>query len=209
MIMACLGAAMVAGGTYALFTDEASVKNNSFAAGTVDLKLGELDQMEQGIIDVSNFAPGDTSLPKAIQIKNAGSLDLFYRIVPANVKLKTPQTDDWVTLFDENGNFLGLPDGMQLDLAKIHINVYDKGGTGQTFDLFGGQYATRTFYLPAREWTIPANHYADLFTTWVTLDKDAGNDLQGLQLKGDLKVQGVQAKNNDKNQDGQPDSWEN
>ncbi|MFC4617439.1 TasA family protein [Camelliibacillus cellulosilyticus] len=209
MLSTALGAALVAGGSYALFTDAAVIKNNSFATGTVDLKVNGHDQIEEGIFNISNFAPGDTTVPqRSIQIKNTGSLDLFYRVVPVNVKLKTPQTDGWVTLFDENGNFKGLPAGVHLDLSKIHLMVKDKGGTGETFDLLADPgRAMRAVRLNVKSY--PPNHDADSVTVWVSLDKAAGNEFQGLEVRGDVKFQAVQAKNNDQNNDGQPDSWGN
>ncbi|MFC4617440.1 TasA family protein [Camelliibacillus cellulosilyticus] len=207
MLSTALGAALVSGGSYALFTDDAVIKNNSFSTGTVDLKVNGQDQTEQGFFNVSNFAPGDSELGNDIKVSNAGSLDLFYRILPVNVKVKTPQTDDWVTLFDENGNFLGLPNDVHLNLSKLHILVKDKMTNYVVLDLFADPNHSKGIRrLDAKSFS--ANHDTDQLVWSITLDKDAGNEFQRLELKGDLKFQAVQAKNN-QNKDGGPDSWGN
>lgn len=74
-------AALITTTTTALFTDSATSTGNTFATGTLDIKLtddseGPLDTVS-GSITYSNMAPGDTAY-KPIAVSNAGTLQLRY-----------------------------------------------------------------------------------------------------------------------------------
>ncbi|MGI6331859.1 MAG: TasA family protein [Zhaonellaceae bacterium] len=70
--MIFLVAALVGGATFAYFSDEATVANNTFAAGTLELKVDGEDYVEG--ISLGNMAPGDTSPYYTWVITNTGSL---------------------------------------------------------------------------------------------------------------------------------------
>jgi len=66
-------AAIVIGGTAAYFSDTETSKNNTFAAGTMDLDIDGDDTIVQ-TMNLSNKAPGDSGSESAT-LKNSGSLD--------------------------------------------------------------------------------------------------------------------------------------
>lgn len=66
--------ALIAGATFALFTDTAENSGNTFTAGTVS--LGELTPFTCDISDVDNLAPGDSG-QCTVSVQYRGSLDAF------------------------------------------------------------------------------------------------------------------------------------
>lgn len=66
---ATLGLTLVAGGTYAYFSDT-ETSNNTFAAGTLDLMVEPTE-----IISIDNMKPGD-SMIRDFELQNNGSLDM-------------------------------------------------------------------------------------------------------------------------------------
>ncbi|TYS17864.1 cell division protein FtsN [Rossellomorea vietnamensis] len=87
---AALGLSLVGGGTYAYFSDT-ETSTNTFAAGTLDIKVKGNDAAN-AIIDVSNIKPGDT-MQRNFKLNNTGSLDVSKVIL----------TTDY-TVGDTNGN---------------------------------------------------------------------------------------------------------
>ncbi|CCQ96160.1 putative Spore coat protein [[Clostridium] ultunense Esp] len=79
-----LGAMIVAGGTFALFTSEASNEGNTFTAGTVVIQ----DHTDGAIFDVTQFydnlAPGDHE-SATITVSNSGTLDAWVKLDNADV----------------------------------------------------------------------------------------------------------------------------
>src|SRR5690625_3570042 len=69
ILSATLGLTLVAGGTYAYFSDT-EVTNNTFAAGTLDLSAEPTT-----IIDVDDLKPGD-SVVRDFELQNNGTLDI-------------------------------------------------------------------------------------------------------------------------------------
>lgn len=67
-----LVATMIGGATFALFTDEAKSVDNTFAAGTLDLKVDGEDTAVT--VSLDNMAPGDTSEYYKWVLRNDGSL---------------------------------------------------------------------------------------------------------------------------------------
>ncbi|WP_261133661.1 CalY family protein [Bacillus sp. Marseille-Q3570] len=67
---AALGLSLVGGGTWAAFNDTATI-NNHFAAGTLDLEVGHVNQGAN--FDLTNMKPGD-SIKRVFNLNNAGSL---------------------------------------------------------------------------------------------------------------------------------------
>lgn len=77
MATTALGAALLAGGSFALFTSTDTNSGNSFAAGTVKISMDKPDGTTY--FNVSNIAPGDKGSSK-VTVKNNGSLELRYDI---------------------------------------------------------------------------------------------------------------------------------
>jgi spore coat-associated protein N len=67
---AALGISLVGGGTWAAFNDTATI-NNHFAAGTLDLEVGKVNQAAN--FDLGNMKPGD-SVKRVFTLNNEGSL---------------------------------------------------------------------------------------------------------------------------------------
>ncbi|WP_449536945.1 TasA family protein [Ferdinandcohnia sp. Marseille-Q9671] len=78
VIATALGASLLAGGSYALFTAEASNSGNTFTAGTV-----VIDDLNDPSITTTkyfnNLAPGDSESFK-VKIKNTGNLDAWVKV---------------------------------------------------------------------------------------------------------------------------------
>jgi spore coat-associated protein N len=66
-----LGVSLIGGGTWAAFND-VETTSNTFAAGTLDLVVGEATTMD---FTVTNLKPGDT-FSKKLVLSNKGSLDI-------------------------------------------------------------------------------------------------------------------------------------
>jgi spore coat-associated protein N len=66
-----LGVSLIGGGTWAAFND-VETTSNTFAAGTLDLVVGEATKMD---FTVTNLKPGDT-FTKRLVLSNNGSLDI-------------------------------------------------------------------------------------------------------------------------------------
>lgn len=78
-IAAMLVIAMVAGGTWAYFSDTETSSNNVFTAGTLDLGLSNIDEMATGnttaTFTASNWKPGEVA-DGVLYISNSGSMDM-------------------------------------------------------------------------------------------------------------------------------------
>ncbi|MGA4721681.1 TasA family protein [Fictibacillus nanhaiensis] len=70
VVTAALGLTLVGGGTWAAFNDTATI-NNHFAAGTLDLTVGKVNQAAN--FDLGNMKPGD-EVKRVFTLNNAGSL---------------------------------------------------------------------------------------------------------------------------------------
>lgn len=106
---AALGLSLVAGGTFAYFSD-AEETNNTFAAGTLDLSVDPTT-----IINVEDIKPGDI-MPRHFELINDGTLDI------SSVDLKTSYTV-------ENGEQYTGGDLGEHILVHFMTNV-DKNGLG-------------------------------------------------------------------------------
>jgi spore coat-associated protein N len=68
---AALGLSLIGGGTFAYFNDNATI-NNAFAAGTLDLVVGDV-QNEAINFDLTNLKPGD-KMDRRFVLKNNGTI---------------------------------------------------------------------------------------------------------------------------------------
>lgn len=84
---AALGLSLVAGGTFAYFSDT-EVSANTFAAGTLDLSVNPTT-----IIDVNNLKPGDW-MPRTFKLENNGSLDISKVLIGTDYTV-TGASDDF------------------------------------------------------------------------------------------------------------------
>lgn len=101
-----LGALLVAGGSFALFTDTATNAENTFTAGTVSLEAGSSVISPEQFI--SNLAPGDSGTIE-VTVENTGSLDAWVRVNEENSVLEGELFDGDHPLeihFDEVGYVL-------------------------------------------------------------------------------------------------------
>ncbi|WP_043933682.1 TasA family protein [Bacillus sp. EB01] len=70
---AALGLSLIGGGTYAYFSDEATI-HNGFAAGTLNLEVGKYPGTQWPVnFDLSNLRPGDV-VERTFDLNNVGSL---------------------------------------------------------------------------------------------------------------------------------------
>ncbi|WP_108668911.1 TasA family protein [Peribacillus acanthi] len=74
-----LAAALVGGGTYALFSDTVTNAGNTFTAGTVEITDMTGGKVFASSLLVGNLAPGDTET-KTVTVKNDGNLEIWVAI---------------------------------------------------------------------------------------------------------------------------------
>ncbi|GAW91970.1 TasA family protein [Calderihabitans maritimus] len=105
-LVIALVSALVGGATFALFTDEATNSNNTFAAGTIDIELNDNSDDDIVSFTVSNIAPGDSG-GTTIKVDNEGSLDLRYDVsIDVDGALFDGNHPIIVTLKDPDGGVL-------------------------------------------------------------------------------------------------------
>jgi spore coat-associated protein N len=98
MASAALGLSLVGGGTFAYFSDQATI-HNGFAAGTLNLEVGKYPGTQWPVnFDLSNLRPGDT-IERTFDLKNTGSLaieDTYLDFSKVSVEnpLSTGATED-------------------------------------------------------------------------------------------------------------------
>jgi spore coat-associated protein N len=85
---AALGLSLVGGGTFAYFSDNATI-HNSIASGTLKFEAKKVDNTSWPVnFDLANFRPGD-SVSRTFQLDNTGSLAIestYLKFVNATVK---------------------------------------------------------------------------------------------------------------------------
>ncbi|WP_066315650.1 TasA family protein [Bacillus sp. FJAT-29814] len=74
-----MGAALIGGGTFALFTNEATNAGNTFTAGKVIISDATGGAALSTTSFISNLAPGDTE-NATVTVKNDGNLDAWVKI---------------------------------------------------------------------------------------------------------------------------------
>ncbi|MDH4617831.1 hypothetical protein JZI27_12145 [Brevibacillus sp. AY1] len=155
-----IGAALIGGGTFAYFNDTETSNNNTFAAGTIDLRP---DLNGAAVFNIENAKPGD-DWDVNYNLSNAGSL-------AANVNVTADYTADGngdgsdigtqlivtdvqfggqaVTVNDPNGGDLTLTD---LDNANIELGALGADGAADDEKAI-------TFKLTFKEANAPQNEY--------------------------------------------------
>ncbi|MBY0013799.1 TasA family protein [Paenibacillus typhae] len=84
MATTALGAALIAGGSFAIFTSSVQNTGNTFAAGTLKIGLDkeDTDGTPAKYFNLTNWAPGDSSIQPVV-VTNKGSLELRYDLTLA------------------------------------------------------------------------------------------------------------------------------
>jgi spore coat-associated protein N len=111
-----LGAMLIGGGTFALFTSTANNSGNTFTAGTLEVSAGNVAVYSGATF--SNLAPGDSG-DATLTVTNTGSLDAFVKI------------DDIIN--ESGGLFDGGANQLQITYDTA-TKVAPAGGTA-TFDI--------------------------------------------------------------------------
>jgi len=112
-----LGAMLIGGGTFALFTDSVTNSNNTFTTGTVEIDAGSVAVFPAGVY--TNLAPGDSG-SATLTVHNIGSLDAFVAIDGIDNK--------------SGGLFLGQPNDLQITY-DTSTKIIPAGGSA-TFDIY-------------------------------------------------------------------------
>mgnify|MGYP001255359215 FL=1 len=87
MMSLLLGIILIAGGTYAYFSDS-EISNNTFAAGTLDLSMNPSE-----IINIGNLKPGD-SMIRDFELHNSGTLDMSKVTLDTDYKVNDANGDN-------------------------------------------------------------------------------------------------------------------
>ncbi len=163
-ILASLG--LVAGATFAFFSDVGTSSDNIFASGTLDLDLSD-DTAEGPADDVTasfggtDMAPGDCTASQQLRLRNSGTV-----------------TGNHVDITETNTNTL------MADFLRIDTLDYDTSSVlGEIAE------SGNNSFKDLADWAADANGVTDLSLTdldtdhnldlVVCLDESAGDDLQG------------------------------
>ncbi len=169
MASSAVGAAMLAGGSFALFTSQATNAGNTFAAGTVAVNATNngAPAFVSATENFSNMAPGDSGTVN-LTVKNTGTLG------------------EWVKISNMN------PSGLIFDATTTDINT-TTGATANDEPLSLTPNANLTsgntgYYLASGASTQIAINYS--------LPSSANNFYQAQKGTANITVEAVQAKNN-------------
>ncbi|MDF9840926.1 MULTISPECIES: TasA family protein [unclassified Paenibacillus] len=82
MATTALGATLIAGGSFAIFTSSVQNTGNTFAAGELKIGLDKEDANGAKYFTLENWAPGDSDIQRVV-VTNKGSLELRYDLTLA------------------------------------------------------------------------------------------------------------------------------
>jgi spore coat-associated protein N len=122
ILAGALGLSLVGGGTWAAFND-VETTSNTFAAGTLDLVVGDTSTMN---FVISNLKPGDY-FTKQLVLKNNGSLDINQIKVHAK-KLTGWNDEDIIKLNDKVTAGAGVNTEDDF-LSQFKITITKQGGS--------------------------------------------------------------------------------
>ena len=122
MVTSAAGAAMIAGGSFALFTGSATNNSNTFTAGTVAIADYTGGPVASTMEYFNNLAPGDTNT-KNVTIKNTGNLDAW-----VNVDVAATQKTAAGTLFSGATPLL-----LSYGVDGTNKPIFIKAGASATF----------------------------------------------------------------------------
>ena len=170
IMSAALGIMLIAGGTFAFFSDS-ETSNNTFAAGTLDLEMEPT-----ALIDLDNMKPGD-SMIRDFELRNNGTLDM------SKVTLDTDYT-----VIDANGdNTEDFGEHIQVEFL-YNVNNFDEVIYETTLaelkDMSPEAINKNIFYPELGDEGLPAGETHDLIVKFVFLDNGADqNQFQGDALE--------------------------
>ena len=171
MMLVALVGLLLGAGTVTYFSDTETSGGNSFAAGTLDLKVDGNDNPISAYFSVSNVEPGDSD-EVVISLSNAGSLDGNAKIHVKNVVNNPGETPEPEPTAD-NGE-LG---------ANLLITIlYDVNGDGDYDD--DGETIVSDTPLDDLDCTsydlgpLPAGASRNLKISW-SIPSDTGNEIMG------------------------------
>ena len=179
MASSAVGAAMLAGGSFALFTSSATNQGNTFAAGTVivDASNGGAPVFASTNATFNNMAPGDSGTVN-LTVHNTGSLSEWV-VIPSTGIVTTGGIFD-ATTTDMNQTTNTAANNQPLVLTP-NANM-TAGDTG--------------YLLAPGSSTTIAIHYS--------LPSQANNFYQGQTGTATITVEAVQARNNSVDSSGNP-----
>ncbi|KYP81359.1 TasA family protein [Ferroacidibacillus organovorans] len=171
MASSAVGAAMLAGGSFALFTSSATNTDNTFAAGTVnvDASNGNQPAFTSTSYNFQNMAPGDSGIVN-LTVHNTGSLSEWV-VIPSTGIVTTGGIFD-ATTTDMNGITNTAANDQPLVLTP-NANM-TAGDTGYLL-------------APGSSTTIAINY---------SLPLAANNFYQGQTGSATITVEAIQARNN-------------
>ncbi|MDR3601029.1 MAG: TasA family protein [Desulfosporosinus sp.] len=195
------GAAIMAAGSFALFTSTATNSANTFATGTVNVALsptvGGTYASSMQSINVTGAAPGDAATVKTFFVKNTGSLSEY--IMPKFVSCNVTPGDGTgaINLYDAAGvlNSNGLSSALTKftgfgTAAAFEFKVEDLT-TGQTL------YDTAATSNPLwGQYLEVAPGSTDEIQLTYQLASTANNTYQGMNYTGSIEFDAVQSANN-------------
>lgn len=178
-----IGAMLVGGGTYALFTAEAKNEENTFSTGTLTIETVDANgtTIESPVFDIVNLLPGETDADhggkRHIYVQNNGTADAWVRVSG----ISSGDHSGHVTVED-------LFDG------PFPLTLHYEGNTD-------GHGPGKTYYIAAGD--------KQLFEFGFTFDEEADNEYQDKSAQFTILFQAVQAKNNTNASNEGPIYWSN
>jgi predicted ribosomally synthesized peptide with SipW-like signal peptide len=194
LLTVALVSSVVVSATRAYFTDSAVSGNNTIAAGTVDVNLGGSLPFT-----LDKVAPGDTLTPQYIEIENAGTLDMLFKVY----------VDAVSNPLDGSGKRMA-------DYIKATVTLNPSGYTpNSSLTLYGAQDNVIATDVPLSDlMTTPLTNiaaasedpawplkegYVAIYKIELSFDFNAPNTLQGDSFVGKLVVDGTQFANQNLN----------
>ena len=191
MASSAVGAAMLAGGSFAWFSSTASSTNNQFTAGTVEVGMNATGNIFSTAAHFNNLAPGDSST-------NAGT----FTITTTNASNVSSSLGEWVGI--QNIETGALFSGSTPLAISYTVQVYSGTSTvgspiqGTVSSASSDTYQTPFLLTPGE--TAQVSYSYSFPTT-------AGNSYQGATGSDTVNVQAVQARNNNNSTSTAPSNW--
>lgn len=153
------------GVTRAYFNNQGTSSGNTFSAGTLDLKLSDINEIDQDSVTASwsgsNMVPGGTAVSGTIQFKNSGTI--------AGNHLEIAATNNCIPVdMDKYLEIISLSYGGEDILGSL---TYDNGNSWKDLDELEAQGLDNLLLQD-----LGVNHS---FEMSVRLHPDTGNDYQG------------------------------
>ncbi len=182
-----LMAALVGMATFSWFTDSASVADNIFTAGTLEISV--TDPVDGAAFSIANMAPGDVATG-SITVKNSGTLDMQFTAVVSGTS-------------SGGRNNVDLADMLDVEIILASVSGSPRGDlvySGTLADLIVDPYRMSqwTPYDPSWGTENPRPFSPGMtaqFDVKVTFNENAGNDYQGAGWEGEITFYGDQWNN--------------